>query len=75
MSTPPGENQDALTALPLLMPVRAAIRANVLLARLGRAGRDKADVLQWARTYFGLACRLIHPPAPTLVVIGELSET
>jgi uncharacterized protein len=70
-----GEHLDALAALPLFMSLRAAIRANVLLARLGQACRDKADVMQSARAYFELAHRLIHPPAPTLVAIGGLSGT
>ena len=57
------------------MSLRAAIRANVLLARLGRTSRDKADVMQSARTYFELAQRSICPPAPTLIAIGGLSGT
>ena len=69
------ENFEALAALPLFMSLRAAIRANVLLARLGRTCRDKADVMQSARFYFGLAHQLIHPPVPTLVAIGGLSGT
>jgi uncharacterized protein len=68
------ENLDALAALPLLMSLRAAIRANVLLARLGTC-RDGADVMQSARAYFELARLTIHPPAPTLVAIGGLSGT
>src|SRR5712664_397886 len=71
----PVENLDALAALPLFMSLRAAIRANVLLARLGRPRRDKADVMQSARAYFELAHLTIHPPAPTLVAIGGLSGT
>jgi aminoglycoside phosphotransferase family enzyme/predicted kinase len=69
------ENLDALAALPLFMSLRAAIRANVLLARLGRARDDKADVMQSARTYFELARLTIRPPAPTLVAVGGLSGT
>jgi aminoglycoside phosphotransferase family enzyme/predicted kinase len=69
------ENLDALAALPLFMSLRAAIRANVLLARLGRICRDQADVMQSARIYFELAQQLIHPPAPTLVAVGGLSGT
>ena len=37
------EHLDALAALPLFMSLRAAIRAKVLLARLGQTSRDKAD--------------------------------
>lgn len=69
------ENLDALAALPLFMSLRAAIRANVLLARLGQTSRDKADVMQSAQTYFKLAQQLIRPPAPTLVAVGGLSGT
>ena len=69
------DNLDALSALPLFMSLRAAIRANVLLARLGRTGRDQADVMESARAYFELAHQLIHPPAPTLVAAGGLSGT
>jgi aminoglycoside phosphotransferase family enzyme/predicted kinase len=69
------ENLDALAALPLFMSLRAAIRANVLLARLGRACPDKADVMRSARAYFELAHRTIRPPAPMLVAIGGLSGT
>jgi aminoglycoside phosphotransferase family enzyme/predicted kinase len=69
------ENLDALAALPLFMSVRAAIRANVLLARLNGPGRDNADVTRSAQAYFGLARQTIDPPAPTLVAIGGLSGT
>jgi aminoglycoside phosphotransferase family enzyme/predicted kinase len=68
-------NLDALAALPLFMSLRAAIRANVLLARLGRARDDKADVLPSARAYFELAHLTIRPPAPKLVAVGGLSGT
>jgi aminoglycoside phosphotransferase family enzyme/predicted kinase len=71
----PNENLDALGALPLFMSLRAAIRSNVLLARLGRGSCDEADVVQSALAYFELAHRLIHPPAPTLVGIGGFSGT
>ena len=75
LSVTPSENLDALAALPLFMSLRSAIRSNVLLARLARAGHDKAGVLEQARAYFELAQRLIHPPAPKLVAIGGLSGT
>jgi aminoglycoside phosphotransferase family enzyme/predicted kinase len=75
LSTTSSENLDALAALPLFMSVRAAIRANVLLARLNRPGRDNADVTRSAQAYFELAQQTIHPPAPTLIAIGGLSGT
>jgi uncharacterized protein len=69
------EHVDALAALPLFMSLRAAIRAKVLLARLNQTSRQDADVRRSAHEYFEIACRLIHPPAPTLVAIGGLSGT
>src|SRR6266568_2212720 len=71
----PVDNLAALAALPLFMSLRAAIRANVLLARLDRAGDDKADVMQSARAYFELAQLTIRPSAPKLVAVGGLSGT
>lgn len=71
----PNDNLDALAALPLFMSLRAAIRANVLLARFDRARHDKADVMQSALAYFELAKLAIRPPEPTLVAIGGLSGT
>jgi aminoglycoside phosphotransferase family enzyme/predicted kinase len=69
------ESLDGLAALPLFMSLRAAIRANVLLARLGQTSRDKAEIMRSARAYFRLALQLIHPPAPALVAVGGLSGT
>jgi uncharacterized protein len=69
-----GDHLDALAALPLFMSLRAAIRANVLLARLGRNSQGKADVMQSAQTYFNLAQRSINPPSPTLVAVGGCPE-
>jgi uncharacterized protein len=69
------ENRDALAALPLLISLRAAIRANVTLARLDRSRHDKAEVTLSARTYFELARLTIHPAAPILVAVGGLSGT
>jgi aminoglycoside phosphotransferase family enzyme/predicted kinase len=71
----PAENLDALALLPLFMSLRAAIRANVLLARLDRVSSDQADGVRMAQAYFELARRTIHPAAPTLVAIGGLSGT
>jgi aminoglycoside phosphotransferase family enzyme/predicted kinase len=69
------ENRDALAALPLFISLRAAIRANVTLARLDRSRHDKAEVTLSARTYFELARLTIHPAAPILVAVGGLSGT
>lgn len=75
LSRSPPENLDALGTLPLFMSLRAAIRANVMLARLGPACRDEADIRQSARVYFELALRLIQPATPTLIAVGGLSGT
>jgi aminoglycoside phosphotransferase family enzyme/predicted kinase len=69
------ENIDALSALPLFLSLRAAIRAQVLLARLGRNASGDADGMRSARAYFELACSAIAPPPPMLVAIGGLSGT
>ena len=75
LSRSPLENLDALGALPLFMSLRAAIRANVMLTRLGSARRDEAHIRQSARVYFELALRLIQPAAPRLIAIGSMSGT
>ena len=74
--TPP-QNMQALAAPPLLMSIRAAIRAHVVLARLKRAGSDadKASIAATSRRYFDLGCTLIHPPVPALIAVGGLSGT
>jgi aminoglycoside phosphotransferase family enzyme/predicted kinase len=69
------ENLDALAAFPLFISLRAAIRANVTLARFDRSRCDKAEVTLSARTYFELARLTIHPAAPILVAVGGLSGT
>ena len=69
------ENLDGLAALPLLISLRSAIRANVLLARFDRGNHHKASVMRSAQEYFDLARLTIHPPVPTLTAIGGLSGT
>jgi hypothetical protein len=69
------ENLDALGVLPLFMSVRAAIRAQVALARLKPPHSDDAGILDEARCYFDLARVLIQPPSPRLIVVGGLSGT
>ena len=68
-------NLDALSALPLFISLRAAIRANVLSVRIGRNSPGKVDVMRSARAYFELARRSIRLSAPVLVAIGGLSGT
>jgi uncharacterized protein len=75
LAVTPADNLDALVTLPLLMSIRAAIRAHVLLARARRANAGGAAVSEEARPYFDLAMQLIHPPSPTLVAVGGLSGT
>jgi predicted kinase len=65
---------DALTALPLFMSVRAAIRAKVTAAR--RKHSDARERLSRdARGYADLARELLKPAQPRLVAIGGLSGT
>jgi predicted kinase len=75
LAATPLENLDTLGALPLFMSIRAAIRAQVALARLKRPHSDEADILDEARCYFDLARALIQPPAPRLIAVGGLSGT
>ena len=63
LAATPLENLDALGALPLFMSIRAAIRAQVALARLKPPHSDDAGILDEARCYFDLARTLIQPPA------------
>jgi aminoglycoside phosphotransferase family enzyme/predicted kinase len=69
------DNIDGTATLPLFMSMRAAVRANVLLARLGEANTDKASIRLAACSYFALARELISPCSPTLVAVGGLSGT
>lgn len=69
------QNLDALAVLPLFISLRAAIRAEVLLARLNRNARDTGDTMRSARAYFDLARLTIAPKAPLLVAVGGLSGT
>ena len=59
------------------MSLRAAIRANVLLARLSPSSRDKTRMIMrsGSRHILNLRAALIHPATPTLVAIGGLSGT
>jgi aminoglycoside phosphotransferase family enzyme/predicted kinase len=62
---------DGLSALPLFMSVRAAIRAHVAGA-LGRQNQSP-QALAEARSYLSLAGAFLHPNSPILVAIGGLS--
>ena len=70
------DDLDALTALPLFLSLRAAIRAKVIAAKIANvAASEREGVMAAARTYFRLACRLVAPSAPQLVAVGGLSGT
>lgn len=75
LAATPADNLDALAALPLFMSIRAAIRAQVALARLKPPHSDDSGILDQARRYFDLARMLIRPPAPRLIAVGGLSGT
>ncbi|MBB4258699.1 MULTISPECIES: bifunctional aminoglycoside phosphotransferase/ATP-binding protein [unclassified Bradyrhizobium] len=75
LAVTPADNLDALSALPLLMSIRAAIRAQVALARLKPPHSDDAGILDQAQRYFDLARTLLHPAAPRLIAVGGLSGT
>jgi aminoglycoside phosphotransferase family enzyme/predicted kinase len=75
LAATPADNLDALAALPLFMSIRAAIRAQVALARLRPPHSDDAGILDQARRYFDLARMLIHPAAPRLIAVAGLSGT
>ncbi|MHC4046499.1 bifunctional aminoglycoside phosphotransferase/ATP-binding protein [Bradyrhizobium sp. 23AC] len=75
LAATPADNLDALSTLPLFMSIRAAIRAQVALARLKPPHSDDPDILDQAQRYFDLAGTLIHPAAPRLIAVGGLSGT
>ncbi|PPQ20835.1 DNA-binding protein [Bradyrhizobium sp. AC87j1] len=75
LAATPADNLDALSALPLFMSIRAAIRAQVALARLKPPHSDNPGILDEAQRYFELAGMLIHPAAPRLIAVGGLSGT
>jgi uncharacterized protein len=67
------ENADALSLLPLLLSIRAAIRAHVLFTKHEQSA-DSAVAAQ-AKSYFDLALQLISRERPSLVAIGGRSGT
>jgi aminoglycoside phosphotransferase family enzyme/predicted kinase len=69
------DHLDALSALPLLLSMRAAIRGNVMLSRPFRDDAQRRAIRAEAEAYFDLAGRLIAPPPPRLIAIGGLSGT
>jgi len=75
LAATPLDNLDALRALPLFLSIRAAIRAQVAMARLKPSHSDDAEIVDDAHRYFDLARALIQPPVPRLIAVGGLSVT
>jgi hypothetical protein len=69
------DHLDALSALPLLLSMRASIRGNLMLSRPFRNEAQRQAIRAEAEAYFALAGQLIAPPAPRLIAIGGLSGT
>lgn len=67
---------DGLVALPLLLSLRAGVRAMVSAAGLDHfAGEQLSQAIEEARTYCNLAEQFIAPPPLRLIAIGGLSGT
>jgi aminoglycoside phosphotransferase family enzyme/predicted kinase len=68
---------SGIAALPLMLSLRAAIRAHtgVASARAQSHPERRAEALDEARQYLVLAERLLERPAPRLIAIGGLSGT
>ena len=73
-----GEERDlrGLTALPLFLALRAAIRARVTIDRAAQEqGPARNCDLDRARRYLRAALNYVDPPPPQLLVVGGLSGT
>ncbi len=70
------EDCDGIAALPLLMSLRAAIRAKVTAARLDRCKEsEQASIATSAQRYFDLATGLLRRVTPVVVCTAGLSGT
>jgi len=70
------EQLDALATLPFFLSLRAAIRAEVTVARMEQAQAAKRPAIARAAfAYFSFALKAIAPAAPRLVAVGGLSGT
>jgi len=70
------EDFDALATLPLFLSLRAAIRAEVTIARMEQApAARRPAIARAALAYFSFALKAIAPPAPRLIAVGGLSGT
>jgi aminoglycoside phosphotransferase family enzyme/predicted kinase len=61
--------RDGLAALPLMLSIRAAVRAHVEAA----GAADGTDGRRSAGAYLEMALRLLDPPSPRLIAVGGLS--
>src|SRR5262249_9923565 len=68
------ENADALAVLPVVLSMRAAIRAHVLFTRCEQSPDDTEDAIA-AKSYFDLALTCLEPARPALIAIGGKSGT
>jgi predicted kinase len=68
---------DGLSAMPLFLSSRAAIRAHVTATALKRTSRSepKSAMVDEARRYLDLAAQFLRPRSSRLVAIGGLSGT
>ncbi len=74
LAAEPPEALSGLSALPLFMSLRAAIRAKVEAAKGDRlAGEERERARALARGYFDLALAFLGYVAPRLVAVGGLS--
>jgi predicted kinase len=65
---------DGLSALPLFLSCRAAIRARTCATAASLQAPDGRSLLEAeAREYLDLAARLLHRPVPAIVAVGGLS--
>lgn len=69
------EDYDGLAALPFFISLRAAIRAKVTAARLGRSQESRASIVDTATRYFRLALAMLVPSRPVVVCTGGFSGT
>ena len=67
---------NGLSALPLFLSVRAAVRAMVAIDKVAvTAGTDRKLALKEIDEYLALALELLQPRPPSLIAIGGLSGT
>ncbi len=71
------DESDGIGALPLMMSLRAAIRAHTGLAAADAQPRpeQRQTIVDEAREYLLLANHLLHDEVPRLIAIGGLSGT